>query len=168
MKKFKTKITDIETEADAAIVFADFTAAFTKQDVYDEAEAYVKKRAPNGMSVYSFRHMDTGLMGLVLGLMVSSSTDSFICKASVWLDGELMKHYGFTSESIPPRMLVREAIATRIRYNSVVADLERELNDPDRIGGVSSRVDCTAGDLVSPEEAYTLPDADVDRIIRGV
>ena len=164
---FTTKIKEIETQVDACTVFADFIQTFRKEDLYDAAEQYVKKRAPNGMSVYSFRHLPDGLMGMVMGMIVSGSTNTQICKAGVWLDRKLMEHYGFTAESIPPRMLVREAIATQVRFNSVIADLARELDDPDRVGSIESEVGCKAGGLVSPDEAYTLPDADIDRIIRG-
>lgn len=165
MKKFSTTIEEIDTMADAAVVFDDFIHSFTKQDLYDEAEAYVKSRAPLGMSVYSFRHMDDGLMGMVMGLIVMNSTNAQICKAGVWLDRKLMEHYEFTSESIPPRMLIREAIATRIRLSSIMADLERE------VGGLSRSssgraIRALADGCVEPDEAFTLPDADVDRVIR--
>ena len=169
LPKFETKIRDIETQMDATEVFVDFINAFTRQNLLDAAEEYVRTRMPNG-SVYTFRHLEGGLLRMVCGLIVMGSTDSQDVGVGSWLDDKIADHYGFTQETIPPRMLVREAVATRIRYNSLMSDLSREvdqLNTSRVDGGLQSSLENVAAGLTSPEDGYKLPREVIDSIIRG-
>jgi hypothetical protein len=164
---FRTRIKDIETRVHATEVFADFIDTFTRKELFEAAEGYVANRCPNG-SVYTFRNMPGGLMRHVIGLIIMNSTDSTIVGESEWLEGRLMEHYEFTAESIPPRMLVREAVALRVRLGTVLADLERELavGAPKEHAAVVREVAEAARGLESPEEAYRLSNEEAGAILR--
>jgi hypothetical protein len=105
--------------------------------------------------------MEGGLMGLVLGLTVRGSVDSVVDGEGAWLNRRLMEHYGFTAESIPPNMLVREAVALQVRLNTVLADLGRELEE----GRFPEAVAEAAGELVNAEEAYLMSSEEAGAII---
>lgn len=160
MPTFRTNTKDIETRAQATIVFSEFINTFSRKELFRAAEEYVRERTPNS-SVYTFRNLDTGLMGQVIRIIIQTSTDSG--DYDELLIGQLMAHYNFTAESIPPRMLVREALAVRVRLTTVLSDLERELitSHP----GLHEAIETRAEDLESPEAAYLMTDAAVDRII---
>lgn len=161
---FKTDIRDIDTQGDAAMVLTDFLYTFNREDLFEAAEDYVRHRMPNG-SVYTFRHMDGGLMRMVIGLIIQGVTDGGKVEPLCWLEEKLMEHYRFTQESIPPRMILREAVATRVRLNSLLADLSRETDREDI--NWASRVKAAAKDLVAPEDGHKLSDEQCDQIIRG-
>ena len=169
LPKFNTNVSDIDTPEAVSRVFDDFVRDITREDLFRGAEWYVKHRAPN-CSVYSFRAMPGGLMRMVIGLTVMQQTDGGLVGESCDLDERLAAHYGFTQETVPPRMLVREAVALRVRYGSVMSDLERELGSQSgRVdGGVRSALENVAAGVLSPEDAYLLPDETVDAIIRGL
>lgn len=107
-------------------------------------------------------------MGLVIGMIVGNSVGSEICGEGLWLNTRLMEHYEFTAESIPPRMLVREAVALRVQLGTVLADLERELavGHPKNHESVVREIAAAAGRCGSPEEAYTLSGEETARILR--
>lgn len=169
MPTFETRTRDINTQTDACEVFTAFIETFTREDLYAVAEQYVRERAPNS-SIYTFRHSEGGLMGLVIGLIIQANTDSQVVEPGCWLDQRLMNHYQFTAESIPPRMILREAVALRVRLNSVLADLSREVNrSTATLFAVDweNRVIACAAELETPEDAYRMSDEAADSIIRG-
>lgn len=163
LPRFETRIRCVETRAHAAIVFDNFIHSFTREDLFLAAEAYVRERAPNG-SVYAFRNMEGGLMGLVVNLVVQNTVGSVAAEEVVWLNRKLMEHYEFTAESIPPRMLVREAVALRVRLDTVLADLERELASEHP--NLPAMVAKAARELGHPEEAYLMSDEEAGEVIR--
>lgn len=100
-------------------------------------------------------------MSHILGLTVMLGLESEIAKHSEALNARLMKHYGLTSESMPPRLLAREAIALQVRLSTVVSDLGRELGH--KVGRASVQ---DAGDgFITPSEVYATPDDAIDAII---
>lgn len=159
---FETTVKNIDTQIEAMIVFNDFVNTFRKEDLFDAAEWYVKDKVPS--SIYTFRNRDGGLMQLVIVLIMTGSTNCSI-DMLFWLGERLMEHYGFTAESIPPRMIVREAVALRVRLNMVLADLGREVEESKHLNLAIVNV---ASGLVSPDFAYLLSDGVVDQIIRGL
>ena len=164
MPTFRTNTRDISDRAEATIVFSDFINTFSRKELFRAAEEYVRERAPES-SIYTFRNLEDGLMGHVVDLIILASTEQAIrcARHCLWLRMSLMEHYKFTAESIPPRMLVREALAVQVRLTTVLSDLERELitSHP----GLHEAIETRAEDLESPEAAYLLTDAAVDRII---
>jgi hypothetical protein len=166
LPKFDTTIEDIDSQAAACTVFTDFIESFRREDLFRAAEAYVRGRAPNA-SAYSFVHAEGGLMGLVMGMMVMGSTGSQSAEHGLWLDRKLMEHYEFTKESIPPRMLVREALATQVRLDGILADLSRMASVDGRATDWAARLRPVAAGISSPEDAYTMDDARIDEIIHN-
>ena len=160
---FRTN-TGLGTRAEATTLFSEFIDTFSRKELFRIAEEYVRDRAPDS-SVYTFRNLPDGLMGHVIELIVYASTLSAIRSAlqNSWLRGELVAHYNFTAESIPPRMLIREAVALYVRFGTVLADLERELITSHPNMGQS--VMKAASAMQTPEEAYLMTDGEVDRII---
>ena len=108
---------------------------------------------------------------MTMDLIILGSVNTFICEIDQGLYRALMEHYGFTAESIPPRIIARETIATRVRLSSLMADLARELGTDSvmmQLGnGDNIMVQLAADGLTEPDEAYTLPDAEIDKIVRG-
>ena len=169
LPKFVTSVMNIDTLPDAVTVLDDFTRSFSKEDLFRAAEVYVREQLP-GCSVYSFRDVEGGLMRRVVGLIVMGSTESFAPVPSCWLDQKIMDHYGFTQESIPPRMVVREMVAVQVRLSSLMADLVREARPYTFLNlwfrRIMGRITRLADGLVSPDDAYKLSDDIVDEIIK--
>lgn len=160
LPKFTTSVIDLDSDSDVDVVFDNFTSQISKDDLWLGAERHMKERLPNS-SVYSFRDMSGGLMSHILGLTVMLRLESEIAKHSEALNARLMKHYGLTSESMPPRLLAREAIALQVRLSTVISDLGRELGH--KVGRASVQ---DAGDgFITPTEAYLISDDEIDAII---
>ena len=92
--------------------------------MFKAAEWYVKERAPNS-SVYSFVDMSGGLMRLVIGLIIGGTVSAQTGGLSVELDNRLMDYYDFDDHSIPPRMILREALALSVQLDKTVNNLHR-------------------------------------------
>ena len=77
-----------------------------------------------------------------------------------------MSHYKFTAETIPPRMLMREAVAAQVRLSSILSDICREF--PNYDASPMWVVAKAAEKLATTEEAFKLPDAEVDLILQDL
>ena len=160
---FTTTIIDLNTENDVSAVFDDFTSQISKEDLFRSAELYMRNLIPNS-SIYSFRGLPGGLMMRVLGLTIMQKLESQNGALSLELDVKLMEHYGFDSETMPPRMIAREAIALQVRLSVVISDLGREL---DRKVGRASVLDAANG-FITPTEAYSTTDDEIDAIMQDL
>lgn len=170
MKRFRPSVTDLECESDGDVLFEDFAGQFSREDLFLAAEWYVRERLPNS-SVYSFRD-GGGLMKFVVGLIIFQALDSRAAGLFPVLVDRLVGHYGFTSESVPPRLLVREAVAHRVRLAAVLADLERELialrgQGVDR-SSLVREIGMVSSELANSEDAFLLSDEVVDGIIQRI
>ena len=160
LPEFTTDIVDLVSESDVDVVFDNFTLQISKEDLFLGAEWYMRERIPNS-SVYSFRDMPGGLMMRVLGLTAMLGLESQNGGLSLALNVRLMEHYGFDSESMPPRLLAREAVALQVRLSVVISDLSKELGRP--VGRASVK---DAGDgFITPTEVYTTTDDEIDAIM---
>ena len=160
LPKFTTEIVDLVSKSDVDVVFDNFTLQISKEDLFLGAEWYMRERIPNS-SVYSFRDMPGGLMMRVLGMTVMAVLESENGGLSLELNVRLMEHYGFDSESMPPRLLAREAVALQVRLSIVTSDLGRELGrkvDRASVQGVGDG-------FITPTEVYTTTDDEIDAIM---
>lgn len=162
LPKFTTSVEDIDTPEDADVVFHNFTSQITREDLFVAAEEQLRERIPNS-SVYTFRSMPGGMMGYIIGLTVMQSVGSQLAGLGHGLDKRLMAHYGFNDDSLPPRMLIREAVALRIRYLSVLVDIERMT----QVGreALDASVLAAAVEIPGETDAYGIDDATADEIL---
>jgi len=162
LPKYETTVDDLDSSEKLETVFSEFTSAISREDLFLAAEWYVRERIP-GSSVYTFNQMYHGLMGRVIGLTAMHVLGSMLNGLSCELDDRLMAHYGFDADTVPPRLLVREAIALQVRLSTMVSDLEKITQV-----GRSHLIDAiklAAGPLPIPEEAYSLTNVEADAVL---
>lgn len=163
--EFKTDIKKISTRIDACQVLVDFISALDRNELFEAAESYVRDK--EGCSVYCFRNIDGGIMKHIITLVLRNQCEIDSVNEEAWLSNKLMDHYAFTTETIPFRTLVREILALKVRSNTIVSDLMRELQ---LLNGISlskliNAMDDISGTLLTPEDAYKLSNEEIDDLI---
>lgn len=161
LPKFITTVEDLDSPVDT--IFNDFTSQISLEDLYLAAESHLRERIPHS-NVYTFREMPGGMMGHIIDLILLEPRAPTTASQFSDLQVRLMDHYGFTQESLPPRMLIREAVALRVRLGAVLSDIERDSPDVSRVGLVYE-IGKAARQLALPSDAYTLSDETANGIL---
>lgn len=159
LPKFETIVIDLDSHED--VVFDAFISQITSEDLFLGAEWYVQERIPNS-SVYTFSQMPGGLMAHVIGLTLMAGMESQTGGISSLLF-RLMGHYQFDADTVPPRLLAREAIMLQVRLSAMLSDLEKIT----LIGRshLEPSIIAAAGGLALPEEAYSLTNVQLDEVL---
>lgn len=140
-----------------------FRDRYSREQVASHAEEILRRCIDKGGSCFTFRHSPGGLTGhAIRTLLVEQIEPSRITDGLVRY---LMSDLGFTSEWIPPRLLVREALVYAVRLRQVLKRLDEELPGGD---GLKAVIDRAAMPLASAEAALLLSDEAVDALIEPV
>lgn len=158
---FITETEDLDTHAKCDVVFDSFTLQVGREDLFKAAEAYMRKRIP-GSSPYTFKDLPSGIMGYIISLTLQAAMKMHQINLSVSLATRLMLFYKFDGDSIPPRLLAREAIALQVQLDKVSSDLNRMMDSSFDFTNV---VKLAAANLSDPADAYDLRDEVIDKIL---
>jgi hypothetical protein len=79
------------------------------------------------------------------------------------LAARLVEFYGFPPDWLPPRMLVREALALTVRRRQVIQQIERQLGNSPQLSGILDRA---AAGIATVADAFLVPDARIDELFR--
>lgn len=138
-----------------------FRRRFLRQDVASQAEAFLRQRTESGDSCFMFTHSVGGLVGYTIRRLLVRMVEP--CRISDDLILQFVSDYGFAPDWVPPRLLVREALAHAVHLRRLVERLRREVGGGDDSGVVIERA---AGDIPSAEAAFRLSDEEADAVIR--
>lgn len=86
-----------------------FRESFKRQEVASYAESILKQRTESGGSCFMFSHSVSGLIGYAIRWLLVQFTEPRLI--SDQLIRSLMSDYAFAPNWVPPRLLVREALA---------------------------------------------------------
>lgn len=140
-----------------------FRDRYSREQVASHAEEVLRRCIDKGGSCFTFRHSPGGLAGhAIRSLLVQQIEPSRITGELV---RALMSDLGFTSEWIPPRLLIREALACAVRLRQVLRRLDEEIPGGD---GLKFVIDRVSNALDSAESAFLLPDEAVDALIEFI
>jgi len=78
------------------------------------------------------------------------------------LADRLVGFFGFPADWLPPRMLVREALALTVRRRQVIQQIERQSGASPQLLGI---LDQAGAGLATVTDAFLLPDASVDELL---
>lgn len=162
---FITEVESVDSSLELDVVFDNFTLQIGREDLFKAAEYYLRERIP-GSSPYTFVDLPGGMMGYIVGLALNAVVRMPYSGLAELLKSRLMTHFEFDADSLPPRLLAREAIALQIQLNKVTFDLGRMLGAElsSRIK-MNARFISAADELSDPTDAYDLRDEVIDKIL---
>jgi hypothetical protein len=154
MTKLTTSVTEL-TELTSEQLFEDFTRQFSKQDLFDEAEKIFRTYTPRS-DIHTFLYRENGLMGYTIGMILQVSLDSEVVGPSLDLETRLMDHYKFLPETVPPRIILTQLLASGKKFLDLLEALQE--NFPvDLVGTTTEQVILMeASGLDEPGDAYDL------------
>jgi len=109
-----------------------------------------------------FANFPGGLVGFTLRKLLIDSTVSCGPSDLDKLADRLVGFYGFPADWVPPRLLVREALAHTVQRQRIIERLQRELDKSVELASVFDRVATT---IRHPREAFLLDDGCTDAIL---
>ena len=137
-----------------------FLDEFSREQIATHAEKVLQRCTDTGGSCFTFRHAPDGLIGHTIRRLLCQ----FIEPRSITeqLVGSLMLELGFTSDWIPPKLLIRETLAFAVRLRQLTQRLCKEI---DCEGDLRVAIEQAATQLPSAESALLLSDEVVDALI---
>lgn len=140
-----------------------FRDRFPREQVASHAEELLRQYIDAGGSCFTFWHSPDGLVGhAIRTLLVQQIEPNRITDGLV---RSLMLELRFNPEWIPPRLLIREALAYAARLRQVMRRLDEELSGGD---GLKAVIDRAAISIDSAEAALLLSDEAVDALIDSI
>lgn len=139
-----------------------FRSRFSRQEIATRAEALLKWKTESGGSCFTFALSYGGLIGhtirrlLVEFVEPSLISDDLICK--------LIADYEFAADWVPPRLLVREALAHAVHLRWLIERLRHEVGGRSNFEAVIERA---AMSLPRADAAFLLNDKQVDELIEA-
>lgn len=141
--------------------FDEFVEQFTVDELYHEAEKYL--RQIDG-SLMSFDHCKNGLMGHVIAILLD-------IEHGLSLVPRLMVHYDLTKKSLPPRMVLQELMKAEVHRERLAErlfeSLRCEQSDGQRASLDMNLARLTADSLV-PSDTINVQDGSLNDVIRGI
>jgi hypothetical protein len=138
-----------------------FREFFKRQEVASYAESILKQRVESGGSCFMFAHSVGGLIGYAIRRLLVQFTEPRLISDE--LIRSLMSDYAFAPNWVPPRLLIREALAHAVHMRRLVEQLRIEVGGRENFEIV---IEQAARDLFRADAAFLLNDEQVDAVIK--
>lgn len=144
-------------EFDSEEILQQFRERYDQATLAEAAERFLKEKAAmgrcllfmhDGLITYTIRRL------LIDDLEPSRVTDDLV--------NRLVDLYGFLPDWVPPRLLVREALAHTVHRRGLIQRLQREFGGTGNFAAVFDRA---ASHIGNSKEAFLLDDEFVDAVI---
>ncbi|WP_339911693.1 hypothetical protein [Symmachiella dynata] len=150
----------MEPEIDA--IFRQFIERVDRDTVAEMAERVLTDKAPHGGGMSVFANAPGGLIGFTIRKLLLDSVASGCWTDLDELAKRLARHYGFPADWVPPRLLVREALAMTVHRRGIIERLQRELG---KSVGLAPMFDRAAASLRCVEDAFLFGDDRADALL---
>lgn len=161
---------ELDTDSGVDVGFRQFTSRVDRDTLAKQAETILKQGAFGLGSASVFANYPGGLVGFTIRkLVVEAATTSgnptdYLRRVDELTD-RLVAHYAFAKEWVPPRLLVREALALTVRRREVMRQLEKQVGECRRVLQVLEQ---GAAAVEGIKNAFLLSDESVDDLLRGL
>jgi len=129
-----------------------------KQGAFGLGSASVFANYPGGLVGFAIRKA-------VIEAATTSGNPTDYLRRVDELTERLVAHYGFAKDWVPPRVLVREALALTVRRREVMRQFEKQVGECREFSGVLER---KAGIIDGVENAFLLDDESADELLREI
>ncbi|QDT50501.1 hypothetical protein Pan258_45790 [Symmachiella dynata] len=148
--------------SDIDALFRRFIARADRDALAMEAEQVLKEKAPQGGGIFVFTDYPDGLIGFTLRKLLVDGDDR-CCPADLEvLADQLVEFYSFPKDWVPPRLLVREALAMTVHRRGIIERLQCELG---QFVDLAPLLERTAATIQYTEDAFLLDDERVGVIL---
>ena len=127
------------------------------------AEDHLKQRTTAGDSCFMFGHSVGGLVGWTVRRLLVQFVEPGLISDELVLS--LVFHYGFAADWVPPRLLVREALAHAVHLRHLVDQLRTETGGTEDSQLVIANA---ASGIQTAEDAYRLNDEQTDEVLQAL
>ena len=140
-----------------------FRSRFSRGEVASHAEEFLKQRTESGGSCFMFAHSVGGLVGYTIRRLLAQIVEPRLISDE--LIRSLMSDYAFAPDWIPPRLLVREALAHAVHLRRLIERLRDEIGGRDNFSAV---IEQAARDIPNVDVAFLLNDEQADAVINAL
>jgi len=150
-------------DSDLEAFYRQFTESFDRNMIAEKAEQFLKQKASHIGATSVLDNYPGGLIGFTFRKLLLKLTDSLSLSELEALVDRLTLFYGFPADWVPPRLLIREALALTVQRQRIIERPKIELNKP--VDAANSVLDSAATTIQSAECAFLLDDDRTDVIL---
>jgi len=157
---------DKDSDVDAA--FCQITGRIDRNDLAEKAESLLKQGDFGLGAAFVFAHCPGGLVGHTIRKMVVETTTGsenptdYLRRVDE-LAERLMAYYGFAKDWVPPRLLVRDALALTVHRREVMRQLEKQVGECPQFSEILEQEVAMLDDV---EYAFQISDERTGKVLR--
>ena len=161
---------ELDTVSGVDVGFRQFTSRVDRDTLAKQAETILKQGAFGLGTASVFAEYPGGLVGFTIRKLLIEATTTLgnptdYLRRVDELTDRLVAHYAFAREWVPPRLLVREALALTVRRREVMRQLEKQVGKCRQFSHVLEQ---EAAAIEGVENAFLLNDESADKVLREI
>jgi len=149
-------------ESDTDVLFRRFIARIDRDTLATEAEQVLKEKAPHGGGIFVFADYPSGLIGFTLRKLLLNGDNCCGPSDVEELVNRLVAFYEFSQDWLPPRLLVREALALTFQRRRIIEQLRGKLGNSIDLASYLERA---AARIRCAKDAFLLDDNRMDDLL---